>query len=61
MESQRENTPEIEREARLREQAHRLWEKDGRPEGKDKVHWEQAVLELEGETPERASSKNRGK
>jgi hypothetical protein len=59
MNSQRETTPESEREERIRQHAHKLREQDGRPEGKDIEHWERALLELEGETPETASTQNR--
>ncbi|MDB5367590.1 MAG: hypothetical protein JWM77_3517 [Rhodospirillales bacterium] len=31
---------EIER--RIRERAHQLWEREGRPEGRDAAHWEMA-------------------
>jgi hypothetical protein len=30
------------REARIRERAYRLWEEDGRPEGRDAEFWERA-------------------
>jgi hypothetical protein len=33
-------TPE--REARIRERAYKLWEEDGRPEGRDAEFWERA-------------------
>lgn len=29
-------------EARIREKAHKLWEQDGRPEGRAAEHWERA-------------------
>ena len=29
-------------EQRIRERAHRLWEEEGRPEGRELDHWEQA-------------------
>jgi hypothetical protein len=35
-----EDTPE--REARIREQAYRLWEQDGGPHGRDAEYWERA-------------------
>jgi hypothetical protein len=35
-----ENTPE--REQRIRERAYRLWEDDGRPEGRGQEFWERA-------------------
>ena len=31
-----------EREQRIREHAHRLWEQEGRPEGRRDDHWRQA-------------------
>jgi hypothetical protein len=33
-------------EARIRARAYRIWEEEGRPEGRDVEHWIQAVLEL---------------
>ena len=35
-----EDTPE--REARIREEAYHLWEKDGKPNGRDLEYWERA-------------------
>lgn len=29
-------------EARIRERAHKIWEDEGRPEGRDRDHWELA-------------------
>jgi Protein of unknown function (DUF2934) len=37
------------REARIRARAHELWEKEGRPEGEEKRHWEHAAREIERE------------
>jgi hypothetical protein len=31
------------REERIRAKAHALWEADGKPEGRDREHWEQAA------------------
>lgn len=31
------------REERIRAKAHALWEADGRPQGRDRAHWEQAA------------------
>lgn len=36
------------RESRIREKAHELWEKEGRPHGADRRHWEQAEREVGG-------------
>ncbi|MCW2240443.1 DUF2934 domain-containing protein [Azospirillum canadense] len=37
------------RDARIRERAHNIWERDGRPEGMAEVHWIQACREIETE------------
>lgn len=34
-------------EQRIREKAYELWEKEGRPEGKDTEHWRQASEDTE--------------
>ena len=36
------------RESRIRQRAHALWEQDGRPEGRHEDHWQQASQEVEG-------------
>src|SRR6478736_6504377 len=36
------------RQARLRVRAYEIWEREGRPNGRERVHWEQAVRELDG-------------
>lgn len=36
-------------ERRIRERAHRLWEQEGRPEGRDAQHWAQAREMVERE------------
>lgn len=33
-------------EQRIRERAHAIWEADGRPEGREKEHWQRACREL---------------
>ena len=33
------------RDERVRSRAYELWEKEGRPEGRDKEHWSQAETE----------------
>jgi len=35
------------RENRIREKAHQIWEKEGRPHGHDKRHWDEAERELD--------------
>ena len=41
-----------EREERIRERAHRLWEEAGRPEGKDEKFWWEAELQIDVEDRE---------
>ena len=48
-------TVEAEGEQRQRELAHRLWEEEGRPEGKADEHWSKAglmILDLDYEAPD---------
>jgi hypothetical protein len=51
-----------ERERRVREIAHRLWEEEGRPSDQDRRHWEEAerIVETQdrgtGGAPERESA-----
>lgn len=33
-------------EQRIRERAHAIWEAEGRPEGRDREHWQRACREL---------------
>jgi hypothetical protein len=35
------------REERIREQAYRIWEEEGRPEGCEEEHWRRAEIEVE--------------
>lgn len=37
-------------EQEIRARAYRIWEGEGRPEGRDKIHWRQAEEEVSGET-----------
>ena len=37
------------REARIRERAHAIWEEEGRPEGQEREHWERAAAEVDAE------------
>ncbi|MET3524273.1 DUF2934 domain-containing protein [Mesorhizobium sp. M4B.F.Ca.ET.017.02.2.1] len=37
------------RQERIRQRAHAIWEKAGRPEGADIQHWDQATAEIDGE------------
>ncbi|PWW03567.1 hypothetical protein DFR52_101248 [Hoeflea marina] len=37
----------IDRDKSIRERAHQIWEAEGRPEGREADHWEQARTELQ--------------
>ena len=47
------------RQDRIRQRAHEIWEKAGRPEGAHQEHWEQATAELDGAVakPNKAAKK----
>ena len=36
-------------EERIRQRAHEIWEREGRPEGRHEEHWAQAHREIEAE------------
>jgi hypothetical protein len=38
-----------EREQRIRERAHEIWEREGRPDGRAQQHWDLASQEIDGE------------
>jgi hypothetical protein len=40
--------PAVDLQAQIRQRAYELWERDGRPEGRDDVHWAQAEREIRG-------------
>jgi hypothetical protein len=40
----------MEREDRIRERAHCIWEEEGRPEGRHQQHWQRACNEIDTET-----------
>jgi len=44
------------REERIRAKAHELWEADGRPEGRERAHWEQAAKLVEEEEQQAAKA-----
>ena len=51
-----------EREQRIRQRAHAIWEAEGHPHGSDRSHWDQAVREIDAEEaaqkkPARAAGK----
>jgi hypothetical protein len=37
------------RETRIRQRAHAIWEAEGRPEGQDEAHWKRAAAEIDAE------------
>jgi len=48
-----------EREQRIRERAYRIWEEEGRPQGRAEAHWEKArELEAQADGPAIASKPN---
>lgn len=46
------------RETRIRERAHAIWEEEGRPEGQKREHWERAAAEVDA--TERAGEPEEG-
>ncbi|TIV00661.1 MAG: DUF2934 domain-containing protein [Mesorhizobium sp.] len=42
----------MDREERIRRRAHEIWEREGRPEGREREHWDQAMQEIEAEDSE---------
>ena len=51
-----------EREERIRERAHQIWEREGRANGQEQIHWERASREIDEEdrSSERASNELKG-
>ncbi|TRC94031.1 DUF2934 domain-containing protein [Mesorhizobium sp. WSM4303] len=47
------------RQDRIRQRAHEIWEQAGRPEGAHQEHWEQATAEIDGAPakPKKAAKK----
>lgn len=45
------------RETRVRERAHQLWEQEGRPDGRHSDHWERAAREIDAEDSALAAKK----
>ena len=37
------------RQHRIRQRAHEIWESHGRPHGADRDHWDQAIREIDAE------------
>jgi hypothetical protein len=37
------------REERIRKRAHQIWEREGKPHGRDAEHWRQAASEIDAE------------
>ncbi|TIS55073.1 DUF2934 domain-containing protein [Mesorhizobium sp.] len=42
----------MDRVERIRQRAYEIWEREGRPEGRAREHWDQAVQEIEAEASE---------
>ncbi len=40
------------REERIRQRAHEIWEMEGRPDGRDQEHWERAHREIDAKSSE---------
>ncbi|ESX61091.1 hypothetical protein X759_35440 [Mesorhizobium sp. LSHC420B00] len=38
------------RQERIRQRAHAIWEQAGRPDGSHQQHWDQATAEIDAET-----------
>jgi hypothetical protein len=45
------------RDQLIRDRAYRIWERDGRPHGRDAEHWQQAAGEIEAEERALAAQK----
>ena len=37
------------RETLIRDRAHAIWQEEGKPEGRDREHWERAAAEVDAE------------
>jgi Protein of unknown function (DUF2934) len=46
----------MQNEERIRQRAHEIWEREGRPEGRHEEHWARARRQLEEEDGDRASA-----
>ena len=42
--------PQDDKERKVRERAHAIWESEGRPHGRDREHWERACREVDDES-----------
>ncbi|TPJ74707.1 DUF2934 domain-containing protein [Mesorhizobium sp. B2-7-1] len=42
----------MDREERIKQRAPEIWEREGRPDGRQQEHWDQAVKEIESEGSE---------
>jgi hypothetical protein len=45
-----------EREQRIRERAHHIWEREGQPDGQEPNHWERASREIDEEERKQTSN-----
>lgn len=42
----------MDKEERIRQRAHDIWEREGRPQGREQEHWDKAVQDVEAEGSE---------
>ena len=49
------------RETRIRDRAHAIWEEEGRPVGQDREHWERAAAEIDAEERDGEPEEDAGK
>lgn len=42
----------MDREEQIKRRAHQIWEREGRPKGRQQEHWDQAVQEIASEGSE---------
>ena len=40
-------------DAHIAKRAYEIWEREGRPQGREQQHWDEAATEIDGEAPER--------
>jgi Protein of unknown function (DUF2934) len=43
-------------EERIRERAYQIWEREGKPDGRDAEHWQQAASEIDAEVAAHAGA-----
>ncbi|MFZ1414445.1 MAG: DUF2934 domain-containing protein, partial [Defluviicoccus sp.] len=48
-------------QSQIENRAHKIWEREGRPDGKAEEHWQRAVAELDEEAAARAAAEKAAK